>query len=423
MRRLLFPVLSLSLTACSGSLPIALSGPGKIQSGTAWPACGRVDSFPGAAWAQPSVEGWDAAKLDKARLLFESLDSAAVMVVHRGRPVAAWGNVATRYTAQSMRKALLNSLIGIAVDRRLLNSNATLAQMGIDDIDPALSAAERQATLRDLLMSRSGIFHSALYEVGSWKRDRAKLGQSKALSPDRYRPGAYWIYNNWDFNALGTIAEKAFGRPIGTTFAELVGEPIGMEDFRPADVGYTSRNDATEQRFQNWSEHRAYVFDISTRDVARYGLLYLNCGDWNGRRIVSRNWVFESLLGRPTRDGRNPDEQATGFGDYGYLWQIDRPGSRRLTNLPTREPIYAATGARGHFMIVAPYLDLVIVHQVATEGGVGLEAQVKRATQGSPEVSEEDLGRLFRAIIEAHPRAESAFESIRPNVQAAADPL
>jgi CubicO group peptidase (beta-lactamase class C family) len=396
-----------SALAC---LSLAAVAPAAAQP-SGWPACGRVDTFPGAAWPEPDTRGWDAERLAAARTLWDSLDSAAVMVVHRGRLIASWGSVETNYTAQSVRKALLNSLLGIAVDRRLLRASDTLERLGIDDSSPALTRAERQATVRDLMMSRSGIFHSALYEVGGWTRLRRQLAERRASSPDPFAPGRYWIYNNWDFNALGTIVERAFGSPIGDLFRTMVAVPTGMQDFGSGNVEYTTRNDATEQRFQNVSDHRAYVFNISTRDLARYGLLYLNCGDWNGRRIVSRHWIMESLRGRDTRDGRGAGEQETGFGDYGYLWQIDRPGSRRHAGLPTRAPVYMASGARGHHILIAPYLDLVIVHQVATVGGVGLEAQMRRATQGSPEVSDADLERLLRAIVEAHPDARRAWRS------------
>jgi CubicO group peptidase (beta-lactamase class C family) len=156
--------------------------------------------------------------------------------------------------------------------------------------------------------------------------------------------------------------------------------------------------------------HRAYVFNISTRDLARYGLLYLNCGKWNRKEVIPKSWVLASIVGPDTREGRPADRQVTGFGDYGYLWQIDRPGSRRYANLKTREPFYIASGARGHLLTVFPYLDLVIAHQVATVGGVGVEAQMKRALEGSPEVTEEQAEKLLAAIIAAHPEAESAFE-------------
>lgn len=379
-----------------------------------WPACGRVIAFPGDTWGAEQAGAWDAAKLANARKLWESLDSAALTVVHQGRPVALWGDVEKNYTAQSVRKSLLNSLVGIAVSQRKLALDDTLEELGVDDTRPALSAAERQATVRDLLMSRSGIFHSALYEVGGWKKLREQLAGAKTATPERFRPGAHWIYNNWDFNALGTIVEQALGQPIGRAFEQLVAEPIGMQDFSPSNVEYTQKTDSTEQRFGNWSEHRAYMFDISTRDLARYGLLYLNCGSWDGAQVVPRDWVVASLEGVDTRAGRLAEEQDTGFGDYGYLWQIDRPGSRRLTNLKFREPVYMASGNRGHFMLVAPFLDLVIAHQVATVGGVSPEAQKRRFLEGSPEVSERDLERLFAALLAAHPDADRAWEEEGP---------
>jgi CubicO group peptidase (beta-lactamase class C family) len=378
-----------------------------------WPMCGNVDAFPGRHWreANPERHEWDIYQLARARQIFGAQPSAAVMVVHRGRLIASWGSVSERYTAQSVRKALINSLVGQLVDEGRLRLDATLAEMGIDDVSPALTPEERQATLADLLHSRSGIFHSALYEVGGWQRERRALGeQERAVGRDLYPHGAYWIYNNWDFNALGTIVEQAAGEPIGPLFARRVAAPLRMEDFQPEDVEYTTSDHPAEQRFGNVSQHRAYVFDISTRDLARYGLLYLNCGRWGRRQVVPESWVRASIVGPDTREGRDAEHQPTGFGAYGYLWQIDEPGARRFANLRTRAPSYFATGNRGHVMGVFPSLDLVIVHQVATVGGVSAEAQQRRFLQGSPEVSEEQVAALFSAIIEAHPDAATAFE-------------
>lgn len=378
-----------------------------------WPSCGRVDEVPGQTWRQsePASRGWNVGKLNAALAKFRSEPSAAVMVIHRGHVIASWGEVSQRYTAQSVRKALLNSLVGQLVSTGRLRLAATLEDMGIDDSAPSLTPAERKATLADLLRSRSGIFHSALYEVGGWTKMRQALAKREAdAGRDLYPAGAYWIYNNWDFNALGTIVERTAGEGIGALFAKHVAGPIGMEDFRPEHVEYTTKEHAAEKRFGNVSDHRAYVFDISTRDLARYGLLYLTCGQWGASQVVSRQWVLDSIVGPDTKLGRGPNEQETGFGEYGYLWQIDRPGARRFLTLRTREPSYYATGSRGHVLGVFPNLDLVIVHQVATVGGVSVEAQIKRATQGSPEVSEDGVAALFTAIIAAHPAGGTAFE-------------
>lgn len=378
-----------------------------------WNACRSVEAYPGRDWRlqDASQFGWDESALTDAKTLFERLESSSVMVVYKGRLIAEWGDAAEPLTAQSVRKGLLSSLIGVLVDDRKLSLDDTLADLGVDDSEPPLTDAEKQAALRDLLHSRSGIFHSALYEVGGWKRQRMALQDEKISGEGRaFAPGDYWIYNNWDFNALGTIVESASGKSIGEFFQRKIAQPLHMQDFAPSNIEYTTRDDQTEQHFGNVSDHRAYVFNISTRDLARYGLMYLGCGKWNDAHILSKTWVLESLNGIDTRQGRNAGDPPTGFGDYGFLWQIDRPGARRYAGMKTREPVYFATGNRGHILAVFPYLDLVIAHQVGTRGGVRAEAQIKRARDGSPTVGHDDMTALMKAIIAAHPDAASAYE-------------
>lgn len=375
-----------------------------------WDACGRVDSYPGRSWkgSDPAAHGWDAEALTDAKSRFEIMESASLVVVHKGRLIAEWGASEERFTAQSVRKGLLNSLIGDLVVDKKIALDDTLADLGINDIDPPLNEAERQASLRDLLHSRSGVYHSALYEVGQWKQFRQTLRQEKTENGG-HAPGEYWFYNNWDFNVLGTIVENNAGMSIGEFFNRTIARPIGMQDFEPADVAYTTSDHPAERHFGNVSVHRAYLFDISTRDLARYGVLYLGCGEWKGRRVLARDWIVKSVDGIDTRIGRGPDRQNTGFGDWGFLFQVDRPGSRRFESLKTREPVYFTTGNRGHVLAILPYLDLVIAHQVGTRGGISAAAQMKRARFGSPTVSEAEMADLIAAIIAAHPDGATAF--------------
>jgi CubicO group peptidase (beta-lactamase class C family) len=86
-----------------------------------------------------------------------------------------------------VRKSLLNALVGIAVDRRQIDHDATLGALGIDDNAPSLSAMEKTATVRDLLEARSGVYHPALYE----KRRMAELRPPRFSHP----PGTFWYYN------------------------------------------------------------------------------------------------------------------------------------------------------------------------------------------------------------------------------------
>ncbi len=379
-----------------------------------WPGCGTVDQFPDATWQEEDFNtidqyGWDWTYLHVARRMFLEMDSNAVMIVHRGRLIAQWGDTDDRYVTQSVRKSLLNSLVGQAEARGELNLDMTLAELGIDDSDPPLTMEERTATVEDLLLSRSGIMHRAAYETPGHQRDRDRFGRMKLDDPSLFRPGEMWTYNNWDFNVLGVIVEQLAGESLGDLFARDVAAPIGMEDFRVQDVHYIRAGDLTERALGNRSEYPAYMFDMSTRDLARYGLLYLNCGNWEGNQIVPRDWVRRSIAAaRDVNDGLPEGVSIEGRGDYGYHWWVDRPGARMYSTLHMAEPYYFGTGGRGHEIFVFPALDLVIAHQVPTRS-TGFFAQLSRRFFGGPSAPEYQVGLLLRTIIQGHPDAETAF--------------
>ncbi|HET8775051.1 MAG TPA: serine hydrolase [Thermoanaerobaculia bacterium] len=318
-------------------------------------------------------------RLNAAKQYAGTIGPSAVMIVHRGALIAAWGDVDERHAVQSVRKSFLSALIGIAAGRKQLDVNATLAQLGIDD-DPPLTAAEKRARVVDLLTSRSGVYHSALYEHPSWKKRKPARGT--------HAPGTYWFYNNWDFNTLGTIFERATGTTIGDAFAQSIARPIGMEDFRPGDVDSLTRTSVSERAMDNESDHRAYIFSMTARDMARFGLLYLSEGRWNGRQILPAAWVRESTRAVAATSLR---------GGHGYMWWVDKDR-------------YYASGAGGHRIFVYPKHDLVVVHQVPT-GGVGLLSQLRRRMFGGPEVEDEEVEKLLQLIVAAGPAAGRIAES------------
>lgn len=95
---------------------------------------------------------------------------------------------------------MLSALYGVHVAQGQIDLAWTLADLGIDDTEPSLTAEEKQATIADLLMARSGVYHPSNFQPPA---ERARL-------PARggHTPGTFWHYNNWDFNALGTIFEQ-----------------------------------------------------------------------------------------------------------------------------------------------------------------------------------------------------------------------
>ena len=227
-------------------------------------------------------------------------------------------------------------MIGIAVERKQIDLGKTLAELGIDDNEPSLSAEEKTATVRDLLEARSGVYHSALFETPSMAARR----------PPRlsHAPGTFWYYNNWDFNTLGAIYEHATRHSIFDAFETEIGRPIGMQDYQPSDGKYVTGAA---------SVYPAYSFKMSARDLARFALLYLRRGKWQDRQVVPASWVEESTQSYSEAD------YAEG---YGYLWWIGwRGGSAPTVKLPAGT--FAALGFGGQRAYVIPTFDLVIVHR------------------------------------------------------------
>jgi CubicO group peptidase (beta-lactamase class C family) len=295
-----------------------------------------------ACWERPSRPedlGWSAVRLNGLVPELERQKVAALMVVTHGQVVFEWGNTANNFRAHSMRKSLLSALYGISVAKGEIDPSQTLQELDIDDLNP-LTENEKQATVTDLLRARSGVYIPAAAEAQSMKDARPERGSHK--------PGAFWYYNNWDFNVLGTIFDQETGVDVFQAFRTRIADPIGMQDFRLEDQHYDY-----EYRL---SSHPAYNFRISARDLARLGQLYLQEGKWNEAQIVPADWVEES-----TRVHSRTGQTGTSSG-YGYMWWIAAEDFGDI-----KEGSFCASGYGGHTVEVLPHLDTVIVIRVNTD--------------------------------------------------------
>ena len=262
------------------------------------------------------------------------------MIVEDGRVVDAWGDIARKYQLHSMRKPLMSALVGIYMAKGHIDLSKTMAELGIDDNEPSLTDIEKQATLADLIKSRSGIYHPALGEAPGMK----------AVRPERHShaPGTFYYYNNWDFNAAGTIFEQETGVSIFEAFSQRIAAPLQMEDFNAGDGWYNTGPE---------SNHRYYGFRMSTRDLARFGLLYLRKGRWKNRQIISSQWVEESTA---------PHSAMGSYQGYGYMWRTSENGGP-YPNIHVRQRTFGHSGLGVHFFMVMPSRNLVIVHRVNTD--------------------------------------------------------
>jgi CubicO group peptidase (beta-lactamase class C family) len=273
----------------------------------------------------------------------------SLLVVHEGKIIheryAPGVDVTTRTRTWSTAKSIAVTLFGMLADQGRLSLDEPL---GFDWLPRGASpeADPRNAiTLRHLLNMSSGLYpvdNSGLeYATGSgmayWAGSSSVRG---ALHRGLFRePGTYWDYENYDTLLAVYLMKLALGdRQTYLEFPrKALLDRIGMRNTL-----------LSVDRFGDFIlSSQVYT---NARDLARFGLLYLNGGLWNGERLVSEEWIdFVRTPAPATADRGN---------QYGGQWWLV-PDSR--TDVPG--DAYSTAGNRGQYVIVVPSHDLVIVRR------------------------------------------------------------
>ncbi len=312
-------------------------------------------TYPEADWekvASPEGAGYSSARLEILRAWLKTQETTGMMVIHGGRVLFEYGNVAEVSKIASVRKSVLGMLFGkyIAPEPRVLH--ATVKALGLDDMEP-FEKVEERATLQDLLMARSGIY---------W-RDADRDSPRKGSLP----PGVQFAYNNWDFNAAGTAFEKISGKGIYEALQTDLAKPIGMQDY---DITKQKKIQVMPQK--KLSVHPEYAMYLSTRDMARLGYLMARFGQWKGAAVLPKNWVeYLTTLYTPASEvwpqpARREFSGTVSRWGYGAMWWVwDAPIGTTSDNWTAFTGSYTALGTDGQFITVIPFYDLVVAHKNA----------------------------------------------------------
>ncbi len=311
----------------------------------------EVPVYPAAHWdrlADPAAAGYSAARLDALSETLRAGQTTGMLVAVGGRVLFEYGDVAETSYVASVRKSLVSMLYGKYVANGTVRLDRTVGDLGMDDTG-GLLPVELQATVGDLLKARSGVYHPA-----------ANLGDASELAPARgsVRPGSYFLYNNWDFNALEWILEHDTQRSVYDVFTDDIARPIGLEDWDRTPGAHASfvRNDTKLSRYP------AHHFVLSTRDMARIGYLMLRGGQWQNQRVIPADWIARSTaVATPAREVDSTSPFIAGLG-YGYLWWVFDPARSIGTPL---DGAFTASGSFGQYITVVPALDMVIAHKTA----------------------------------------------------------
>lgn len=250
------------------------------------------------------------------------------------------GSVGQEALLQSASKSYISTLVGIALDQGCLSS---LEQKMIDFFpkfaDQISDPRKEQITIREMLQMRAGYPDE---ETDSAYLDALYWGEYPHLIVDFplvSDPGTRFNYSNLTYNWLAIILARACGADLKSFAQEHLFLPMDTE------VG-------------DWLQDRDghYIgsggIHLRSRDAAKFGLLYLNDGEYEGEQIISPDWVRKSLqtYSEDARDyGRSLSFRDLG---YGYGWWKARAGERQLS---------FAWGHGGQLIVLLDDLDMVVV--------------------------------------------------------------
>ncbi len=308
-------------------------------------------NVPGADWqrAKPEDVGYSTARLEALRAWLTNQTTTALLVTIQDKVIFEYGDIQRATKIASVRKSILSMLYGNYVVTGKIDLSQTVKQLGLQEATPFLPI-EEHATLEHLLTARSGIYLPS-------GNDELDLQTPKRGSQ---MPGATFSYNNWDFNAAGTAFEKLTGKNIYDVLETDLARPLQFQDF----------DRARQKKIPApGSVHPEFAMHLSTRDMARLGLLMLRSGKWGDKQIIDPNWCrhtttivthFNDLNPVALKVAARPDRWG-----YGVLWWIwDSPTMPGGLSMGPLQGAFTAMGAGGQYITVLPVHEMVIVHKV-----------------------------------------------------------
>ncbi len=275
------------------------------------------------------------------------------ILIHKGYIVAQWGEPARVDMTHSVTKSFLSAVVGLAVDRKLINSvndtvynyipfvemydpahtNRPAEELGTQQLLSPFHTPHNKTITWDNLLRQTSDFEGTLWGKPDWA-DRPDANSNNWLNRKRNVPGTVYEYNDVRVNALALVATHVWRKPLPQVLKENIMDPIGASNTWRW-TGY--RNswivlDGSAVQSVSGGGHWGGGMFINAFDMARFGLLTLHNGNWNGKQLISHQWIQQSLT--PTKP------QAT----YGYMNYFLNTDKKYLPSAPASAFVHVGNG-------------------------------------------------------------------------------
>ncbi|MGB8190365.1 MAG: serine hydrolase [Chitinophagaceae bacterium] len=284
---------------------------------------------------------------------FADRGDATGLIIHKGYIIAEWGEPLRVDMTHSVTKSFLSTVVGLAVDHGLIRSaqdtvahymppveiylpgqvNRPAEDLGQTQLLSPFTSTHNRTLTWDVLLRQTSDWEGTLWGKPDWA-DRPSANSSEWLTRKRNAPGSVYEYNDVRVNALALAATCVWRRPLPEVLRTYVMDPIGASNTWR---WYGYRNswivlDGQAVQSVSGGGHWGGGMFINAYDMGRFGLLTLNQGNWNGRQLISREWIQQSLT--PT------SAQPT----YGYMNFFLNTDKKYLSSAPATAFVHVGNG-------------------------------------------------------------------------------
>lgn len=279
----------------------------------------------------PEAQSVDSAKLLRFVNKLAEIDSLhSVMVVRNGHVVTEgwWAPYGREYRHQlySLSKSFTSTAVGLAIAEGKLKLHDPVIKFFPEDAPAEPSANLKNMRVSDLLRMSTG------QQTEPPRNDIEPWTKTFLNHPVLFKPGTLFVYNTSATYMQSAIVQKSTGQNLLDYLTPRLFEPLGIKD-------------PTWEKSPQGISTGGYGLSVKTEDIAKFGQLYLQKGQWNGKQLVPEKWI-QAATARQTSNGSSPDSDW----DQGYGYQFWR----------CRNNGYRGDGAFGQYCIVLPNRQTVI---------------------------------------------------------------
>jgi len=328
-------------------------------------------SFPGQDWevVPPQAEGVDAEKLQQA---IDNLEAGVgddgvtrMVIVRNGRLIWQGDDIDHRQGVWSCTKSFTSTVLGLLID----DGKVQIDSRACESL-PVLSESYPEVSLRHYTTMTSGYRAVGDQPQGNYTHGPSKTWFKPADQPLFEPPGSQYAYWDSAMNQFANMLTHAAGEPIEELFRRRIAEPIGMA---PEGWDWGDFGEIDGMIVNGGSGNSGKHMRITARQLARFGHLFLNDGQWEGRQLISPEWVTAatSVQVPASTPWAHEASGIDGRGVYGFNWWVnaEKPdGKRKWPGAPVGT--FAASGYNNNKCFVIPDWQMVVVR-------LGLDGNVK----------------------------------------------